>query len=232
MDKLAQQDDPLLSSPIGSEELIMGVWNKYFADKHKDAVSNLRALIQKDPGLQAELTQMFPGWSWPEFADTPTKDSLGQIASTMERIMDNKRVQMSEPTFNALQAYMAQYNAVLDTLKQRSGQTPARSKKPIPASPKVKQLQQLLGVPATGLWNQQSNAAFLNWLKANKWDKYISGNKFTGKIDDAIRAMLVEKASPEAAKPAEDELIEHGPPSLPAAKSSRQERLERLKKLG
>jgi len=224
MEKLAQQDDsPLLTTPISEEEAVKGIWNKFFADKHNRIISNLRALFDKDPQLKVDLTQMFPGYAWAEFADMPTKNSLQELAAAVERLGDVRRIQMNQDAMSAIQLYMSQYKMLLDRLRS-SDKPREKSRAPRSPSPKVKELQQLLGVNPTGLWNEQSNVAFLSWLKQKGWDKnYVKNNKFTGKIDDAINALNIEKAAPD--KPAQ-------PAGELASLTQRQtSRLDRLKKL-
>lgn len=219
-----------VTQPINSDQDSLNAWKSVLGAKHKRAIENLRAMFQKDPAFKVELVQYFPGFTWPEFADTPESNTLSNIASTVASLMENRKVHMSDQTFAALHDYLNTYDRMIGAVPPQEQKGRVSKKKPQP-SPKIKQLQQLLGVEQSGVWSPQDNAAFLSWLKANGWEKYISGNKFTGKIDDAIRAMLIEKTpSAQPTKP-EDDIIEHGPPPLPAAKSSRSERLERLKKL-
>lgn len=221
MNKLAQEANPLFTSPINSEKLIAGVWNKFLANKHKDIIATLRAAMQKNPNLQMELTQMFPGFSWPEFSSMPTNSSLEELAATVQRLMGSKMVQADPKAYAALKLYMDQYKLMLGKVQDNASKAPAKPKKPN-ISPKIKQLQKLLGVPETGLWDEQSNTAFLAWLKAKKWDKYISGNRFTGNIDDAIRAMLIEKDSetPEPEGPAEPGTLDNYMKGLEQKQSS------------
>jgi len=221
MDKLAQQDSPLLTTQIGSEPLVKGVWDKYFSTHHAKIVRLLRANIKNEPGLQAALTSVFPGFSWPEFADMPYKNTLEGIKGTLDHLMSIPQVKQAAGMENAIQQFIDQYNAMIKQLSQpqAASKAPPTKKRPIQPSPKVKKLQELLGVPSTGLWNIQTNTAFLNWLKANGWDKYIVNNRFTGKIDDAITTMLTERASPEAA------------PASETATPRQADRLTRLKKL-
>jgi len=239
MKKMAQAAEPLLTTTINSEKIIMNIWNQALAEKHTRVVSSLKAAFQRDPQLKMDLLKIFPLFSWPEFAYMPTKNTLEELKDTLEGIMELPRIQMATEAFDAIQLYISQYNSIVDQLrhsKQNNNSKPApknpaqQSATPAPAStpaapagqqqtsPKIKQLQQLLGIAPTGRWDKPSNTAFLGWLKSNGWDKYISGNKFTGKLDDAIRAMLVEKASPEP-KPAE---------TTPQQRQA--SRLERLKK--
>ena len=227
MKKLADQESPLLVDPINSEKMIMGVWNKYFAPKHKSVVDSLRAEIKTDLKLQTDLTKMFPGFTWQEFAYMPMKHSLQELHQIMAQL---STAGVSAKTSDAINLYMAQYKMMLDQLNGQASKAPARTKKPS-ISPKIRQLQQLLGVPETGSWDATSNTAFLSWLRAKGWDKYISGDKFTGNIDDAIRSMLVEKTSeqPEQDEPAAPGTMEHYMKGLEQRQSAR---LEILKKIG
>lgn len=226
MDKLAQQEEsPLLTTQIDSEPLVKGVWDKYFAPHHAKLIRILRVDIKNDPELKTLLAASFPGFSWPEFADMPTQSTLSGIKDTIGRLMSVPAVQRAPGMVHAAQEFMDQYNLMIKQLNQpQPSASKAPAKKPTQPSPKVKQLQQLLGVPSTGLWNAQTNTTFLNWLKTNGWDKYIVNNRFTGKIDDAIDAILVEKASPGQGKPVELA----GQPGA----QRRAGRLEALKKLG
>lgn len=206
MTKTAQQSIPedvewFLGTPIRGEELLESIWVKYFADKHKNIVDKLRASFQRDPNLKAALEKYFAG-TWPEFQEMPSLGhSFMMEKATLDGLLNVPGVSEAPGIKDAIALYMAQYNAMLQQLQHPSkDQTNVTSKnpakKPAQPSPKIKRLQQLLGVNSTGFWNQQSNTAFLAWLKANGWDNYISGDRFTGKLDDALRAMLIEKASP------------------------------------
>lgn len=229
MKKIAAEDSPLLTTPINSEPLVMGVWNKYFADKHAKIIQLIRANMRNDVGLQTVLTQAFPGFTWPELADMPTNNTFEQLKNEIDKLNSIPQVQSAQGVPDAIKLYLEQYNLMLKQLQ--TPQHGAASKAPRKSlSPKVKQLQELLGVPATGSWNPQTNTAFLSWLKMKGWDKYISGNRFTGNIDDAIRAMLIEKSSPqeEAEVPGEPGSMDNYVKTLEQKQSSR---LERLKKL-
>lgn len=223
MDKLAQQEiSPLLTTPIDAEPLVKGVWNKYFAQPHAKIVRMLRSNMQHDPGLQTALTTVFPGYSWPEFADMPSKATLMSIKDSLSRIMALPQTKEAAGVEHAIASFMEQYNQMVDQLQQQPSKEAPKAKKPA-QSGKVKELQQLLGIEQSGLWNTQTNNAFLSWLKANGWDKYISNNRFTGNINDALTAILTEKASPDKPMPATEEV---SPSQRQAA------RLEALKKLG
>ncbi len=229
MKKYAQEDSPLLTTPINSEPLIVGVWKKYFADKHAQIVRLLRSSLRENVQLQAALTQAFPGFTWPEFADMPTKNSFEELKNDLDKLNSIPQVQSAQGVSEAIKLYLDQYNLMLKQLQ--TPQHGAASKAPRKnLSPKVKQLQELLGVPATGSWNPQTNEAFLSWLKEKGWDKYISGNRFTGNIDDAIRTMRLEKDFPdqEQEAPGEPGSLDYYVKTLEQKQSSR---LERLKKL-
>lgn len=226
MDKLAQEESPLLTTQIGSEPLVKNVWDKYFAPIHAKVIRLLRTNIKNEPGLQTALTSAFPGFSWPEFADMPLGNTLSGVKNTIDRLMSIPQVQQAPGIQHAAQEFMDQYNLMIKQLQHPApvaNKMPA--KKPAQPSPKIKQLQQLLGVPSNGLWNSQTNQAFLSWLQTNGWDKYVVNNRFTGKIDDAIEAMLVEKASPGQGNPVELA-------GKPGSSARRAHRIEALKKLG
>lgn len=197
MNKIAQ-DLPLITTKIDDEKLIGGLWNKYFAEKHSSVISNLRALFQQDPALQAKLTTMFPAFSWPEFADMPTQNTLEQLNTTMNRLAQLPEIKASVGTSAAIKLYQDQYNLMVNRLHDMPQKKPAAEhKKPVSNNyGKIKQLQGLLGAKQTGEWNNETNTVFLNWLKTNGWNKYIVNNRFTGDLDAAINAINIEKATP------------------------------------
>jgi len=208
MDKTAQQDE-FITTPIGSEPIVKGVWDKYFSGPHKNIIINLRAAIKKNPELQMVLIQKFPGFSWAEFADMPGSNSFQQIKTTLDTLLGVPAIASgADQVKSSIEIYMAVYNLMLSKLEAQKKQPPkppvpdvpqegrkeraSPRKKPIPSN-KVKQLQKNLGVEETGLWNEKSNAAFLGWLRGKGWDKHIQNNRFTGNINDALAAMKVEE---------------------------------------
>jgi hypothetical protein len=217
MNKYAQQtDSPLLTTPIDSELSVVNIWNKYFAEKHSKIVKIIRTNIKTDPALHTALSSSFPGFEWPEFADTPTKNTFVNIKNALDKIMAVPQAKASIGVEAAVQAYMDQYNAMLKQLQSSASKQPPRAKKPTQPSQKVKELQSLLSVEQTGFWSQQTNVAFLDWLKTHGWNKYISNGKFTGNINDAITTILAENTPAETENPVQRQA----------------DRLARLKKLG
>lgn len=203
MNKSAQIDSPLLTTPISSNQGIMNVWNKYFAAAHAKIVRILRSNLKNEPSLQTALGKAFPGYEWPEFADMPTNNTFASIKTSLDRIMAVPQAKAAAGIEHAIQAYTDQYDMMLKQLQGNASKEPARpaiAKKPQQPSEKVKELQRLLSVDQTGLWNPATNTAFIAWLKSHGWDKYLSGDKFTGNLNDAITTILAENTPTESAQ--------------------------------
>ncbi len=224
MDKNAQQSDSelFITTPIDNDKVLVSVWDKYFSDKHKEIVDKLRASFQQDQELHAVLSAAFQAFTWPEFAGTPTRNSFKGVKQVVDKLAGIPRAMAAPGVSDAIKLFNAQYDSMLQHLQSSAAKPKAEHPKP-KATPalagKIKQLQSLLGVKATGVWDKLSNDTFLKWLNEKGWSKYIKGNRFTGKIDDAISALLIEKASPE------------GQPSVEFAERQAS-RLDALKKLG
>lgn len=208
MKKIAQlQVSALLDTIIGSTKQTQDIWAANFAEMHKKIIDALKSgmqLANTGEKLKADLQGMFPGQTWIEFAYQPSSLTFKQIKDTMDRLMMIKSVHSSDTTEAALHSYIDKHNELFERAPSQENQ-PVENDKPQAQTPvkptqsinpdKIKQLQKLLNVEQTGVWNKVSNRAFLTWLKAKGWDKnYIKNNKFVGTIDDAIRYLTLESA--------------------------------------
>lgn len=219
-------DSPLLTTPIENEKLIGDIWNKYFADKHASIVNNLRLAFKTDPKLYAALTQAFPAFTWPEFADMPKKNSFNDLKATLDKVLSVSGIKALPAVVDAINAYSNQFQTMVNKITSAPAKMPAAQQQPVvhnnlPSKDKVKQLQSLLNANPTGVWDKYSNDLFLAWLRDNGWSQYIKNERYTGNLNDAIRTLLMERAAP-------------GKPSFnPGELEGRQaKRLELLKKIG
>jgi hypothetical protein len=237
MDKTAEQQDAdeVTKSIIGDNKIATAFWKQSLSAASSKVIDSIRALHQlkqDEAQLNFKVPNAIGQGTFQRLANDPESAySLDNIAQFMKALANIPEIKSNSQTIGPINDYLAQHSKLVTWLTnwkpQPAPQKPVANKKPKQVPPqtrdKIKKLQTLLGVEATGIWNNQSNTAFLGWLKANGWDKYISGDRFTGKLDDAIRAIMVEKAGQPPAQEAGAET------NLNQRQSSR---LERLKKLG
>lgn len=199
MDKIAQQTDAdfFISTPISDDKALLGVWNKYFSDKHNEIVSSLRTAFQKDQELHAVLSSSFPGFTWPEFAETPIKNSFKEIRQSIDKIAGMPKAMAAPKVGDAIRIFISQYDLMLQHLKNSASKNTEPRPKTKTKTPalveKIKKLQGLLGVTQTGVWSKTDNNTFLSWLNTKGWGKYIKDGRFVGDINDAINALLIEQ---------------------------------------
>jgi hypothetical protein len=186
---MSSELSPLLTTQINSENMIMNIWHTYFQHHHQQIINAIRTNAATHPELQAILGSVLP--NWPDFVNNPTQNSLLQYKNQIDKLLQLKEVQVLPDVVSAINLFIEQYNLMLKQLAPKKIEE--RNNKKPQTSSKVKQLQQLLNVSQTGLWNRKSDDALLKWLKDNKWDKYIKNNRFTGNVQDAINAMSVQK---------------------------------------
>jgi len=182
---------PILTTPIASETLILGIWNRYFAAKYNQAITPLLNAIHANDQIRNDLQKVFPVEEdfWKQFGHDPTSLTFEQLKDGIDRVLSAPVIKTLPEVVSALNLFIKQYELMLKQLSQQ--EQPKKTTKTDPG--RIKQLQQLLGVKTTGVWNKTSNDVFLKWLRDNKWDNYIRNDRYVGKIDDAIRALLMEK---------------------------------------
>lgn len=183
---------PLLTNKINSDKMIVDLWNKFFAYKHSNIINKIKFAMKANEELKANMTQAFPGFDWPEFADMPTTHSFEALKSIINGILNVPGMSQALGVKEAIKLYMDQYDLFVKQIPQIEKQTPQEGNKAdklrpkLKPSAKIKRMQILLGIDDTGLWNKLTNDTFLSWLKTHGRADYIKDNKFTGNINYAL----------------------------------------------
>ncbi len=210
MDKIAQ--NALFTTEIATNKALKTLWDKHFLNKHTKVIASLRSALQLPNGdkIKAELTKLFPlqGDSWKTFAYEPVDLSMEQIKNVMNQLLSIPDVQNITGANEAINEYLEQYKILSDKLKTKPNQPvkkPAVSEIPKEhaiiqpklnnISQKIKQIQELLHMSATGVWDELTNSVFLNWLRNSAWSQYVVNNKFIGNLNTAIDILATEKSN-------------------------------------